>query len=239
MTAKESLMDIDRILQPIAERDTSSRLQLRRRRDFLFEAEEAYENYYLYGPEFDGQPAPDLPGWASFVSDAEAYLSTKCKDLWVVAWWLEALTKEDGFEGLGGGLEVLFKICTEHWDQVYPDPSEEGGLEYTLKMIGGFSLGDHFEECLLGIPITPAIGTERPATCGTIEQLDASVRANLTGEASKDFVLSIHNQLKQCAETWNKIDAYLDEEFPGHQVPFAKVGDVLAGCSRTIANTYP
>jgi len=55
-------------------------------------------------------------------------LSTKTKDLQMVAWLTEALLRQDGIGGLKEGLDLLHSIIESFWDTVYPEP-EDGDME--------------------------------------------------------------------------------------------------------------
>jgi type VI secretion system protein ImpA len=55
-------------------------------------------------------------------------LSTKSKDLQLVAWLTEALLRQDGIGGLKAGLDLLRGIIENFWDTVYPE-LEDGDME--------------------------------------------------------------------------------------------------------------
>jgi type VI secretion system protein ImpA len=81
----------------------------------------------------------DLPQgeWSRAVKNADPALvirlttealSTKTKDLQLVAWLTEALLRQDGIGGLKEGLDLLHGIIEKFWDSVYPEP-EDGDME--------------------------------------------------------------------------------------------------------------
>ncbi|PYT16356.1 MAG: type VI secretion system protein TssA, partial [Acidobacteria bacterium] len=55
-------------------------------------------------------------------------LATKTKDLQLGAWLTEAMLHQEGFSGLGQGLELLRGLVENFWDTLYPE-MEDGDLE--------------------------------------------------------------------------------------------------------------
>ena len=61
-----------------------------------------------------------LPYWQAVKKQAVKVLSTKSKDLEVIAWLIEALLRTDGYAGLALGFKLAHQIIVQHWDGVYP-----------------------------------------------------------------------------------------------------------------------
>ncbi len=80
------------------------------------------------------------PNWGMVVSKASALLSESSKDLWVVAWLIEALVREQGIPGLRDGIRLCRQLCEAYWDTIWPRPNEdEGGHEWTLSQLNGLN----------------------------------------------------------------------------------------------------
>ena len=238
----EQIIDIDYVLRPISEPDPSprsSRLQLRQRRDQEFENNEQYENHRLFGPEQEGIAAPDRPDWGKLSRDLQQHLANGSKDLWVCVWLVECLVAKDGFHGLAEGFELLYRICSECWEQIEPSPNDEGGVEYTLRMVCGFSKGDHFVDQINLAPITPALGQHEPASCGTIDDLESATRAELLGGADDEFAKDLHKNVLTALRFWGDLETLLEGLAGDGNLPFVRLREILESCQRTIMNAYP
>lgn len=67
--------------------------------------------------------------WQAVIAQAVETLSTKSKDLQIVAWLTEALVKRHGFPGLRDGLRLIRELHEGFWDSLYPE-IDAGDLEY-------------------------------------------------------------------------------------------------------------
>jgi len=238
----EKIVDLDYVLGTIDEPDPSpksTRLKLRRDRDALFAEFRDYEKFRHYGPDFDGQPIPDSPDWSKLIRVLQTHLATGAKDLWVCAWLVESLIANYGFQGLAEGFELLFRICDECWAKIEPSPSDEGGVEYTLKMLVGFSKGDHFLHQIRMAPITPRVGQHDPATCGTIDNLEASTRSELLGAAADEFIMNLYTNVQAAVRFWGLLENCLKQITASGNLPFAKLKETLEQCHDTIWANYP
>ena len=73
----------------------------------------------------DEQP-PQIPQWRQLVEEIPSQLESRSKDLEFVAWLIEALCRERGFEGLIEGFDLARAMIEKYWDNLYPLPDEEG-----------------------------------------------------------------------------------------------------------------
>src|ERR1039457_2350160 len=76
--------------------------------------------------------------WAHDVKEADYALALKLskealtkrgKDLQVAAWLTEALLRQEGFAGLGQGLNLISGLLERYWDSVHPQIDDDGDLE--------------------------------------------------------------------------------------------------------------
>ncbi|WP_417502089.1 type VI secretion system protein TssA [Marinobacter sp.] len=73
-----------------------------------------------------GEEPPQTPQWRQLLDEIPAVLENRSKDLEYVAWLIEALCREKGFEGLAEGFELARELIDLHWENLYPKPDEEG-----------------------------------------------------------------------------------------------------------------
>ncbi|MCK0165492.1 type VI secretion system protein TssA [Marinobacter sp. S6332] len=73
-----------------------------------------------------GEEPPQTPQWRQLLDEIPAVLESRSKDLEYVAWLIEALCREKGFEGLAEGFELARELIDLHWENLYPQPDEEG-----------------------------------------------------------------------------------------------------------------
>lgn len=117
------ILDLETLLLPISG-DNSAGEDLR------------YEGVYDQIAEFRKEDDPNLPQgvWESDLKIADwknskklciETLSKRSKDLQIAAWLLEALVKENGFQGIWEGLTLITKLCETFWDNIYPPLSED------------------------------------------------------------------------------------------------------------------
>src|SRR6187200_1754362 len=62
------------------------------------------------------QTEAKVADWRAVINLAIEALGTKCKDLQIGAWLVEALSKRHGFAGLRDGLNLLRELHEQFWD---------------------------------------------------------------------------------------------------------------------------
>jgi len=108
----------------------------------------------------------DPPDWREVKSEAIDVLTNHSKDLWVAAWLLEALIREDGFAGLRDGFRFIREMTEKFFDYgLHPQPDEELGedLSDTTAQLTGLFDGA-LVPAIDQIPI--AMGDDGPLTSG-------------------------------------------------------------------------
>lgn len=94
------------------------------------------------------------PNWGGFIESATKLLVESSKDLWVVAWLIEALVREEGIAGFRDGFQLCQKLCESYWEHIQPRPSEDEGWEWTLSQLNG--LNGTIKASLPHIPVLPS-----------------------------------------------------------------------------------
>lgn len=72
------------------------------------------------------QDANPLPCWQAVKKQTMDVLSSKTKDLEIVAWLIEALLRIDGYAGLALGFQIAHEMVTSYWNDIYPGADEDG-----------------------------------------------------------------------------------------------------------------
>ncbi|WP_406828463.1 type VI secretion system protein TssA [Microbulbifer sp. ARAS458-1] len=102
---------------------------------------------------FDDSDTDLLAPWRDVARTAEKILREKSKDLEVASWYTEALIRLHGFAGLRDGVVLISGLVEQFWDDLYPEPDEDG-LETKVAPLTGLN-GDGADGTLL-LPIRSA-----------------------------------------------------------------------------------
>lgn len=96
-----------------------------------------------FSPEFDAinrarqadDPSIEQGAWVTTLKEADwKFVSRRCaelietrsKDLQLAVWLAEAGARTGGLAGLAEGLRLLGALCERYWDDVHPQPDEDG-----------------------------------------------------------------------------------------------------------------
>jgi type VI secretion system protein ImpA len=122
-------LDIDRIVSPISD-DAPAGEDLR-----LRPSDVALKTISEARTEI---PVEDDPGgegrsanWELSLRSCQEVLCSETKDLEIAAWLTEALTRNDGFQGLHSGLQIVGTLTQKFWQHIHPGVDEDDG-EITL-----------------------------------------------------------------------------------------------------------
>jgi len=79
------------------------------------------------GPRpLDASPVSALQQWRTLGELAIEALTGHSKDLEIAAWLTEALLRSDGLIGLTAGCRLMAGLAESFWDELFPQPDEEG-----------------------------------------------------------------------------------------------------------------
>lgn len=151
------MIDLDRVLAPISadvpcgknlrlvpgDTTISSLDEMRRQED----------------PELDPAGKGKNADWKSVVSQAQAALAEKSKDLQIGAYLAEGLTRTQGFEGLRQGLHVLRELLERYWECMHPG-FEDGEIltGVRAKWLSWVGSSGDFRMAVKRVPITANTG---------------------------------------------------------------------------------
>jgi type VI secretion system protein ImpA len=189
---------------------------------------------------------------------APGVIAELAKDLEVAAWLIEALVRsKSGYAGLRDGFRLTRELVERFWDGLYPMPDEDG-LATRLAPLTGLN-GDETEGTLLtpiqNVPITENT-VDYSLTCLTYRQahellmLDESKRAQrikegavsmqvfdaAVKESSAEFFVNLLDDIKQCAEEFEKLTGVLQEKCGTDAPPSSNIRNALENCRETVEN---
>lgn len=107
---------------------------------------------------FDGDSNEAMQNWYKILELAPEILQNHAKDLEVASWYTEALIRRAGFQGLRDGFTVIRSLIDNYWDNIYPLPDEEDGIETRIAPLTGLN-GEGAEGVLIA-PIRNVTITE-------------------------------------------------------------------------------
>ena len=157
-----ALIDVESLVGPISEDNTvgedirqdSSPSSLYNQIKDARSAARAAERHSL----FDGGSNEAMENWYKILELAPDILQNHAKDLEVASWYTEALIRRSGFQGLRDGFAVIHGLIDNYWDNLYPLPDEEDGMETRLAPLTGLN-GEGAEGVLIA-PIRNVTITE-------------------------------------------------------------------------------
>lgn len=82
--------------------------------------------------------APIPEAWGTVVDLGTTLLTSQAKDFEAAAWLTEALIRVAGFVGLRDGLTVIARLAQTYWDELHPQPDEDG-IEIRIAPVAGLA----------------------------------------------------------------------------------------------------
>ncbi len=120
------VFNLDALLAPVAgENPSGENLQYSGLHDEIREARRSDDDV----PQGDWVRELKVADWEKVAELAGENLSTKTKDLQIVAWLSEAAVYMNGFPGLRDSLKLAAGLLDTFWDTLYPEIDEENDLE--------------------------------------------------------------------------------------------------------------
>mgnify|MGYP001266221620 CR=1 FL=1 len=187
--------------------------------------------------------------WPRVRELAEAVLSRRSKDLQVAAWYTEAMTRLQGFEGLTVGLAVLDGLVNDFWAFCYP-PLDPDDLEERASRIEW--LNRQMPLVIREIPLTDRtsgayswLRWEESRTVDNLGLKDPAARekavadGKLTGElfdkavqlSGRSFYEKLQNQIASAANAAATLERRVDERFGNDAPSLRELRQALQGCA--------
>ncbi|MDR3212503.1 MAG: type VI secretion system protein TssA [Azoarcus sp.] len=124
---KTSLEKLERLLSPITdEHPGGDDLQFLPVFNHIKEARRADEPSL---PQGEWLTPLKVAEWGRVVQLCEAALHLRSKDLQLAAWYVEALTHQEGYTGAALGFRLIAGLLDRFWETLYPRPDSGGELD--------------------------------------------------------------------------------------------------------------
>lgn len=181
---------------------------------------------------FDGGSTEADENWRKILDLAPDILKNNSKDLEIASWYTEALIRRYGFPGLKTGFAIIRQMIEKYWDNLYPQPDEDG-IETRVSPLTGLN-GEGAEGVLIA-PIRNAFITEdvQPGPFNywqytqalDIQKIsDEASRAdksnkigftledieNVVANSSEQFYIDLKSDITECLNDYREISKMLD-----------------------------
>lgn len=243
--ASDNIIQLDELLQPISEenptgtdiRDDSSPTSPYSLIKDARNSARAAERQNLF--EKDNSEANEQ--WRKVTELAPDILENHAKDLEVASWLTEALVRRYGFQGLRDGFKLIHGLIEQYWDNLYPEPDEDG-IETRVASLTGLN-GEGAEGVLIApirnIEITegndpgpftywqyqqvlelekivePDVKLEKISKLG-YSQTDIE---NAVTSSNESFYIDLRDDITDAINTYRQVTALLDEHCGSHDSP--------------------
>lgn len=88
---------------------------------------------------FEGNNSEADEFWRKIIELSPNILQSQTKDLEIACWYTEALVRKHGFQGLRDGLSIINQLIEQYWENLYPLPDEEDGMEMRVAPLTGLN----------------------------------------------------------------------------------------------------
>lgn len=198
----------------------------------------------------------NLPDWKTILEKVPQMLKEESKDIEIVAWFIEALTRNYGFQGLARGIVLARQLIETYGDQLYPHPDEDGISTQLSPLIGLNGFGG---EGALIAPIKSIVLTqgEHPGPLaawqcervfeieriGDADKREARLkqggisRAQLDQimlETSTPFIHELQDHIDLAIEEYALFQAVIDDYSQADPQPTSKIMEALVSCRQVL-----
>ncbi|WNO08069.1 type VI secretion system protein TssA [Teredinibacter sp. KSP-S5-2] len=201
----------------------------------------------------DGNTTEADDHWRKVLTTAPEILKSVGKDLEVASWYIEALVRRHGFQGLRDGFKLVHGLIEKYWDNLYPMPDEDG-IETRVSSLSGLN-GEGAEGVLIA-PIRKVMITEgqsvgpysfweyqqaldvqkvadestksaKAAKLGfTLDEVEKAV-----SESSQEFFVNQRDDITQAIDAYKAAGQLLDEHCGVNDAPpIRNIIEVLEEC---------
>ena len=198
----------------------------------------------------DAAPVSPILQWRVVRELATEALTLHSKDLEIAAWLTEALLRDAGLNGLTAGFRLLAGLAEEFWDDVFPQPDEEGIATRVAPVAALNGVG---REGTLIQPLRKIVLYERPqdnsplyfwqyelsqdiVSSGNAEQRQERYEARglppfeaIANEASlvQASLAELRREIGAAAEAWQELGRVFEERAGADGPPTSGIRDVL------------
>lgn len=197
-----------------------------------------------------------LPDWKKIVELAPDVIANESKDLDVVAWYVEALTRCHGFDGMAAGFSLAGQLISTFGEALFPKPDEDGIATQLASLIGLNGFGG---EGALIAPIKSIVITEGNipgplATwqceqafdierIGDLEKREARLKQGgisrdeldqIVAETSDAFFHTLQDDMASAISSFEEFQRAIDTYCVEDPQPTAKILETLTACQQVL-----
>ena len=198
--------------------------------------------------------------WQTVYKQCITILSEHAKDLEICAWLIEAAVRLDQFRGLADSIKITTAIITHYWDNIYPEPDEEGIVSRVSALGGlnGYGQPGSLIQPITAISITKgdsgpfafwqyqkALELEKITDNKTRKQRELEIGISLdrikadmigSGEA---FYLDLQKELLSAIESIEQFSQTLDAKAGRDAPPTSNLLEILTECKQYVMYLLP
>jgi len=127
--------------------------------------------------------------WEAVVRTASSGIARVSKDLELAAYLIEGLTRTEGFSGLARGLQALAGLVERYWDHLHPG-LDDGTIDVEMRVAAvERSGGPGVVAAVRSVPLTGAMGNDRPLSMADFEEAERVEDAARTRPATHKEML--------------------------------------------------
>ncbi len=196
----------------------------------------------------DWETAAKRSEWARVRQLCEEALCRRSKDLQIAAWYAEALTRIEGFNGLAIGLQLVTGLLQRYWDTGYPSLDRDGADERAARLDWlSAQLADEIRRVPLTAPAHGGYDWYRYRESREVDNLalrDAAApeccaaEGKLTGEqfdhsaalSGRIWFEALDEQLCRAQAHFAELRQEVDERFAAEAPNLAPIKDALDAC---------
>ena len=191
---------------------------------------------------FDEDSNEAMTHWHKILELAPDILKNHAKDLEVASWYTEALIRRAGFQGLRDGFNIIHQLIDKYWDNVYPLPDEEDGIETRVASLSGLN-GEGAEGVLIApirnVTITEgsdpgpfsfwqykqALDIQKIADDNTRQKKASKIGytiediENAVANSSEEFFVNLRDDISTSINEYRQISSMLDQLCGTHEAP--------------------
>lgn len=197
----------------------------------------------------DWETAPKRAEWTRVRQLCEEVLSRHSKDLQAAAWYVEALTRTEGFDGLTFGLRIVAGLLQRYWDNGYPSADGDSTDERAAKLDWlSTQLADEIRRIPLTAPVHGGYDWYRYRESREVDNLalrDAGAReqcaaeGKLTGEqfdrsaqlSGRAWFMALDEQLGRAQARYAELRQEVGARFTAATPNLSPIEEALHSCS--------
>jgi len=195
--------------------------------------------------------------WKDILYAAPVMLREQSKDLEVVAWLIEALTRVYGFRGVAAGFSLARQLVERFGEALHPQPDDEGKATQLAALAGLNGLGSEgaLIAPLKSIPLTQArlpgpFSTWQCEQVFEMERITDPAKRHARAERDKlsreaidqalietttPFLVNLHCAIQAAIDEYKCYQDSLDAYCDGQHQPGNRILDTLQQCQQTLS----